>query len=153
MQQEDNAALAAVIRTILMEVGAPKVGTAYADPTLDTLYEVYHQPKSAYFVVIEDGQLIGGAGIAPLEGGDAAVCELQKMYLLQAARGKGLGAERMQQCLDFARAQGYQQCYLETLPYMKAAQKLYQRAGFEYLKEPLGATGHYSCDVWMLKEL
>jgi putative acetyltransferase len=36
---------------------------------------------------------------------------------------------------------------------MLAAQKLYQKAGFEYLCEPLGATGHTSCPVWMLKEL
>ncbi|MGH1337358.1 MAG: GNAT family N-acetyltransferase [Aureispira sp.] len=153
MTPADDAPLAAVIRTVLMEVGAPKVGTAYADPILDTLYSVYDQAKSCYFVVLEDGVLIGGAGIAPLEGDQNAVCELQKMYLLEQARGKGLGAQLMARCLDFARTQGFEQCYLETLPYMKAAQKLYKKAGFEYLEEPLGSTGHYSCDVWMLKGL
>jgi putative acetyltransferase len=153
MEAEDDAAVAAVIRTVLTEVGAPKAGTAYADPILDTLYSVYQPSNCAYFVVLEDGVVIGGAGIAPLEGDAGTVCELQKMYLLERARGKGLGAQLMQQCLVFAQQQGFEQCYLETLPYMKAAQKLYQKAGFAYLDGPLGATGHYSCDVWMMKPL
>lgn len=153
MTAADNAPLAALIRTILMEVGAPKVGTAYSDPTLNTLYEVYDQPLSCYFVILKGKQLIGGAGIAPLEGGESKVCELQKMYLLDKFRGKGLGAQLMIKCLDFARNQGFKQCYLETLPYMKAAQRLYQKAGFRYLDTPMGITGHYSCDVWMLKDL
>ena len=75
------------------------------------------------------------------------------MYLLPTARGKGIGAQLMARCLDFAQSQGFEACYLETLPYMKAAQQLYLRAGFDYLEEPLGSTGHYSCDVWMLKKL
>jgi putative acetyltransferase len=153
MTAADNAPLAALIRTILMEVGAPKVGTAYGDPTLDTLYEVYDQPQSGYFVILNDKQLIGGAGIAPLEGGESSICELQKMYLLEKFRGKGLGAQLMVKCLDFARQQGFEQCYLETLPYMKDAQNLYKKAGFKYLDTPLGRTGHYSCDIWMLKDL
>ncbi|MFK7799172.1 MAG: GNAT family N-acetyltransferase [Aureispira sp.] len=153
MTAADNASLAALIRTILMEVGAPKVGTAYADPTLDTLYEVYNEPQCGYFIVMKDKQLIGGAGIAPLEGGKSKICELQKMYLLDKFRGKGLGAQLMIKCLDFARNQGFEQCYLETLPYMKDAQRLYKKAGFQYLDGPMGSTGHYSCNVWMLKDL
>mgnify|MGYP003488275357 CR=1 FL=1 len=36
---------------------------------------------------------------------------------------------------------GYEKCYLETLPEMIVAQKLYQKLGFEYLCTPMGATG------------
>jgi putative acetyltransferase len=36
---------------------------------------------------------------------------------------------------------------------MEAAQKLYNKVGFEYLDKPLGNTGHTSCPVWMLKKL
>ena len=56
-------------------------------------------------------------------------------------------------CLDRAREFGFEKCYLETMPYMKAAQKLYEKKGFEYIDAPLGDTGHYSCPVWMLKQL
>ena len=40
-QYKDNESIAKVIRDIFHELDAPKVGTAYADPILDTLYEVY----------------------------------------------------------------------------------------------------------------
>ncbi len=47
----------------------------------------------------------------------------------------------------------YKNCYLETMPYMEAAQKLYKKNGFTNLEGPIGNTGHYSCNVWMLKKL
>ncbi len=44
-------------------------------------------------------------------------------------------------------------CYLETMPYMLDAQELYRKNGFVYINKPMGDTGHYSCPVWMTKEL
>jgi putative acetyltransferase len=153
IQKRDNPAIAAIVRTILMEMSAPKVGTAYADPHLDFLFETYSEPKSVYLVIENNEKIIGGAGIGPLENEENSICELQKMYFLPEARGMGLGTQMMERCLKAAKDFGYKKCYLETLPTMLAAQKLYQKAGFEYLCEPLGATGHTSCPVWMLKEL
>jgi putative acetyltransferase len=75
------------------------------------------------------------------------------MYFLPEARGLGLGIELMQKCLAKAKEFGFESCYLETMPYMEAAQKLYNKVGFEYLDKPLGNTGHTSCPVWMLKKL
>ncbi len=48
---------------------------------------------------------------------------------------------------------GFEQCYLETLPYMEGARKLYRKVGFKDLEAPMGDTGHYSCNLWMLKDL
>jgi putative acetyltransferase len=59
----------------------------------------------------------------------------------------------MKLCLEFASVAGYSQCYLETMPYMAAAQKLYTASGFEYLDAPMGNTGHNSCPVWMIRSL
>lgn len=153
IQPEDNAAIAAIIRGVFDELDAPKTGTAYADPTLDTLSSVYVGDKLIYCVAEVDGFVVGGAGIAPLENGPDGVCELQKMYSKASARGKGIGALLMEACLKAAVEFGYSQCYLETLPYMEAAQKLYKKYGFEYLDAPMGCTGHSSCPVWMLKKL
>jgi putative acetyltransferase len=36
---------------------------------------------------------------------------------------------------------------------MEAASRLYRKNGFVNLEKPLGNTGHYSCNVWMIKEL
>lgn len=149
----DNKQIAQVIRDVLIEFGVPKVGTAYADVSLDIMTETYSKEKSTYFVLEREGRIIGGAGVAPLENYEGDVCELQKMYFLPEARGLGLGEKMMQKCLESAKAFGYQKCYLETLPYMKAATKLYTKVGFESLEKPMGNTGHFSCDVWMIKTL
>ncbi|GAA3517606.1 GNAT family N-acetyltransferase [Aquimarina addita] len=150
---EDNPELAQVLRDVLVEMGVPKIGTAYADIALDVMYETYSQSRKAYFVVEDAGKVIGGAGIAPLEDGDLNTCELQKMYFLAEARGKGIGLKMMNKCLDFAREQAFTRCYLETMPYMEAARKLYHKVGFKPLDSPMGNTGHHSCQEWMIKKL
>jgi len=149
----DNETLAQVIRDVLIEMGVPKVGTAYEDEALDQMYETYNAPRKEYYVVEDNGKVVGGAGIAQLENESTDICELQKMYFLPEARGKGLGSKMMKTCLEFAKKQGFTKCYLETMPYMKDARKLYFKTGFVSLDKPIGNTGHYSCQAWMIKEL
>lgn len=159
IQQKDNESIAKVIRDIFHELDAPKVGTAYADPILDTLFEVYQQPRSKYYIVEKDGKVVGGCGVAPLEmlnqvqHDSVKVCELQKMYFAPEIRGTGYAEKIIQKCLAFAKAQNFELCYLETLSFMTTAQKLYKRIGFENINSPMGNTGHNSCEVWMTKKL
>ncbi|MFO7721395.1 MAG: GNAT family N-acetyltransferase [Gillisia sp.] len=153
IQPKDNQQVAEVVRKVLVEMGVPKVGTAYEDKSLDDMYSTYDHPGMSYFVVEENGKLIGGCGIAPLLGSEPQICELQKMYFIPEARGRGIGAEMMKTCLDYAKTEGYKQCYLETLPYMEHARKLYGRTGFRSLEKPMGDTGHYNCTMWMIKDL
>lgn len=153
IELEDNPKIAKAIRSVLIEMGVPKVGTAYEDKSLDCMTETYDQTQSAYFVVADGDEIIGGAGIAPLENYEGNVCELQKMYFMPEARGKGLGSKMMTKCLEFAKESGFYQCYLETMPYMDDARKLYRKVGFKSIDKPMGDTGHYSCSVWMLKDL
>lgn len=153
IQQKDNESIAKVIRTIFHELDAPKVGTAYADPILDTLYEVYQAPRSVYYVVELEGKVVGGCGVAPLENEEVSVCELQKMYFAPEIRGFGYAEKIIKKCLEFAKTQGFEICYLETLSFMTAAQKLYKRIGFEHIEGPMGSTGHSSCEVWMTKNI
>ncbi|MDP3359403.1 MAG: GNAT family N-acetyltransferase [Lutibacter sp.] len=153
IQSDDNKKIAKVIRKILIEFGVPKVGTAYADKILDTLYEAYDTENAIYYVIEKEGKIFGGAGIKQLDNYNGNVCELQKMYFLPEARGIGLGSKMMETCLQKAKEFGFEQCYLETLPYMEEARKLYRKAGFKDLDAPMGDTGHYSCNLWMLKDL
>jgi putative acetyltransferase len=153
IQLKDNPKIAKVIRKILIEFGVPKIGTAYADKILDTLFEAYDTEKAIYYVIEKEGEIFGGAGIKQLDNYEGNVCELQKMYFLPDARGIGLGSKMMETCLQKAKEFGFEQCYLETLPYMEDARKLYRKAGFKDLDAPMGDTGHYSCNLWMLKEL
>jgi putative acetyltransferase len=153
IQQKDNQYIAKIVQDVLMEMGAPKIGTAYSDPYLFSLFETYQQSRAIYYVLENKGKIIGGCGIAQLENEADSICELQKMYFLPEARGLGLVNQLMEKCLQSAKDFGYKQCYLETMPYMKAAQKVYTKFGFEYLDKPIGATGHTACPVWMMKQL
>jgi putative acetyltransferase len=153
LEQNDNEQIAAVIRQVFISDNYPKTGTAFADEQLDCLFETYDKPKSAYFVVEENDEIIGGAGVSQLENSTENICELQKMYFLKEARGKGIGYEMITKCIEKATEFGYEKCYLETLPEMLNAQKLYKKVGFEYIDKPLGNTGHTTCPVWMIKKL
>lgn len=52
IKKEDNQAVAKLIRSVFDEMEIPKVGTAYADPYLDLMFEEYNKPKSVYFVSV-----------------------------------------------------------------------------------------------------
>lgn len=166
IQPGDNIALAAIVRSSLAEFGANKPGTVYYDDTTDHLYELFQTPRSIYYVALSSpnvaligsndsfsGSLIGGAGIFPSPGLPEDTCELVKMYLAPKARGLGLGRQLIDKSLEFAKEAGYKHVYLETMPELRKAVTVYEKFGFRYLKGPLGNTGHFGCDVWMLKDL
>ena len=54
---------------------------------------------------------------------------------------------------SWAQAAGYSQVYLESMPELKQALKVYAKFGFSYLKGPMGNSGHTGCSLWMLKSL
>lgn len=154
IEPRDDAAVAAVIRQVMPEFGASGPGFALHDPEVNGMSAAYAVPGRAYWVVVDEaGRVLGGAGIAPLDGGIPGVCELRKMYFLPEARGRGVGERLLRRCLAFAQQAGYRTCYLETLAGMTQAQKLYRRLGFQPLDKPLGATGHFGCDRWYALEL
>ena len=149
----DDSAMAAIIRAVMPEFGASGDGFAINDPEVDWMSRAYSKPRHAYFVFERGGRVLGGAGIAPLAGGDAGTCELRKMYFLPEARGTGAGARMMARCLDAAREAGFARCYLETLCGMDAAMRLYERSGFHRIDGPMGATGHGGCNTFYLRGL
>jgi len=152
IEPADDAAVASVIRAVMPEFGAGGPGFAIHDAEVDAMCAAYRAPRSAYFVVEIEGRVVGGAGVGPLVGGDAATCELRKMYLLRDARG-GVGAALLGRCIDAARSLGFATCYLETLVTMDAARRLYERAGFRRLDGAMGATGHFGCDRFYALDL
>jgi putative acetyltransferase len=153
IQPGDNKELAHIVRNSLAEFGANRQGTVYYDPTTDHLYELFRAEKSIYYVAELNESIAGGAGIFPSPGLTNDTCELVKMYLLPAARGKGLGRLLIDKCLEFAKASQFRHVYIETMPELKKAMGVYEKFGFYYLDGPLGNTGHFGCDVWMLKDL
>ena len=151
IEEKDNRQLAVVIRNTLAEFGANKPGTVFFDDSTDNLYQVFKNcPRSVYYVVTKDEKILGGGGIYPTDGLPADTCELVKMYLLSEARGQGLGKLLIEKCLQFAKSEGYKNVYLETMPELKNALKVYEKLGFHYLDKPMGNSGHFGCDLWMM---
>jgi len=155
IKKSDNIAIELLIREVLIEYGANRPGFAYVDPELGSMYENYRPPMSRYLVIERqsDSKIVGGAGIGPLKGSNDDVCELKRMYFSKGCRGIGLGTVLLEKLLQDATKLGYKKCYLETLDSMIAANGLYNKMGFWALKKPLGKTGHFGCDAWLLKEL
>lgn len=152
--QSDNPALAKIIRDTLTEFGANHPGTVYYDASTDALFELFQKQRSAYFIAeLDNGKIVGGGGIYPTEGLPEDTCELVKMYLLPEARGKGLGRSIIEKCLQTAKEFGFENIYIESMPELKLALKVYEKFGFTYLSAPLGNGGHFGCKLWMIRAL
>lgn len=152
IEKKDNKEIENLIRTCLIEFEANHEGTAWSDPNLGNFSLIYNTEGDKYWVAADErGKIVGGVGIGALcctEG----ICELQKMYCLSEARGTGASHKLMDTALEFARKY-YVKCYLETLENMKAAQKFYEKYGFEKIDKPLVKTEHFACNVRYIKNL
>lgn len=153
IQPEDNVAIERVIRDCFHEFKIPLEGTAYSDDETPRMFESFQNSNDIYFVVEQNGEVLGGGGVKPLKDFEADVCEIQKMYFSPKVRGNGIGKLMFEKCMQSAKDLGFKQCYLESASQLKAAIHIYENYGFKHLKEALGNTGHYSCGVWMIKDL
>jgi len=149
----DNAALAAMIRTVFDEHGAPHAGTVYSDPTTDDLYGLFRKQDSVLWVAQDDAGNLGCCGIYPTAGLPKGYVELVKFYIPAIMRGKGIGKMLMEAALQSAEAMGYTHIYIESHPAFAKAVQIYEKYGFSHLPAPLGNSGHGGCNIWMLKAL
>ncbi|ELG4675011.1 GNAT family N-acetyltransferase [Vibrio cholerae] len=153
IRPEFDAEICQIIQSVGAEFGAIGEGFGPSDAEVLAMSQHYReQDRSAYFVALLEGKVVGGGGIAPFAS-HADLCELKKLFLLPTSRGHGVGRALSEHCLNFAKQQGYAKCYLDTLSSMTQAIKLYQQLGFEHLTQPMAGTEHNGCDVWMLKSL
>ena len=84
-------------------------------------------PRGAFYLVESDGQAIAMGGLRHSEDG---IAELKRVYVRSAGRGLRLGEAIARRLVDDARAFGYRQVRLDTLPFMHTAQALYETMGF-----------------------
>jgi putative acetyltransferase len=124
---EDGEAIRRVVSTILREHGfAPDPQNTDAD--LADVEQSYLRAGGSFDVLLnEAGEVVGTVGLFPLGAGR---CELRKMYLTAACRGRGLGKRLLQQALDRARQLGFRRVELETNSSLVVAGGLYESVGF-----------------------
>ena len=132
---EDNKILEKIIKTNLEKFNLNIPGTAYFDESLKNLSEFYLQNplKRAYYVLLSEDKIIGGVGLAEFENIDNC-CELQKLYLIDEAKGHGLGYFLIKLIESKAHELGYKKIYLETHTNLSAAIHIYEKFGYEEIK-------------------
>jgi putative acetyltransferase len=153
IEPKDNAAMAKIIRDSLEDFNAAKPGTVYFDEETDRLSDVFSTSLSAYFVIDIDGEIAGGAGIFHTKGLPIDTCELVKMYIAKKFRGNGYGQTLLKECIEQAKQKGFLKMYLESMPELTNALNMYEKNGFNYLRQPMGNSGHSGCELWMIKDL
>jgi putative acetyltransferase len=148
---DDAPAIQALIRSVYQEYGFTWDPQGYHRD----LYEFelhYLEPYGAYWVVEEDGQIVGGGGLAlqqPCAGEPGSLvededgllvaagadCELVRMYLRPSTRGKGVGRLIANQILSYARQQKLQLMEIWSDKALTLAHPFYRKLGAEPLGE------------------
>ncbi|MER8186058.1 GNAT family N-acetyltransferase [Kitasatospora sp. NPDC094015] len=96
-------------------------------------------PQAAWMAEV-DGERAGCVFCVPE---DARTAKLRLLLVDPAARGLGLGARLVDECLGFARAAGYRAITLWTNDVLDSARRIYQRHGFTLVaEEPHHSFGH-----------
>ena len=151
--QKDNQVVKDLVINTLLEFGAKGPGFASSDTELDNMYAAYQKENYCFYIVQRDGKALGCGGIAPLDDNiESNVAELRKMYFAKELRGLGAGKLLIDKCINTANKIGFKNIYLETIPAMQIAQKLYLSRGFKYLKKPKGKNCHTACEIYMLRK-
>ena len=148
---EYDAALAALIRTNLKAHHLDIPGTVYFDAGLDHLSEYYNHKGRSYFVLLDNQQLVGGIGLAEFDG-FSDCCELQKLYLDDSVKRRGLGYQLIDKVEQEARALGYKRMYLETHTNLKVAIHTYEKSGYKEIDRP-DCVVHSTMNRFYMKEL
>jgi len=148
---EYDAALAALIRTNLKAHHLDIPGTVYFDDGLDHLSDFYDHEGRSYFVLLDGEKLVGGIGLAKFEGFPDC-CELQKLYLDDSVKGRGLGYQLIEKVEQEAEALGYKSIYLETHTNLQAAIHIYEKAGYKEIERP-DCVVHSTMNRFYMKEL
>ncbi len=153
MRPADNAAVAALIRDNLKKHGLDIPGTAYFDPYVEDLYAFYAgRAGGGYYVLVDENDaVVGGIGFDRIDRiPDGA--ELQKMYLRDSVKGRGLSYVLIRFIEERMRESGIHTSYLETHTNLQAAVHVYEKLGYRRIERP-AAVGHSAMDRFYIKKL
>lgn len=130
---KDCGNIAQLVYGVLKEYGL-KPDPDSTDADIKDVESSYFRRGGMFYVLeVEGGSVIGAYGLYPM---DERTCELRKMYLDKAQRGKGLGKLLLDDALSKARQLGFERMILETASVLKEAIALYKSYGFVEYNPP-----------------
>lgn len=118
------------------------------DVELDELEKKYGPPGGRLVLCLDGATPVGCIGIKRFNDD---ICELKRLYVRPEYRGHALGEKLTSMMMDEARKAGYKYLYLDTLPGLVSAQRLYRSMGFydiePYYDNPVPDAIHLAYDL------
>ena len=110
----------------------------------------YAPPRGVVLLARDaDGTLMGCVALRPWAW--PGVCEIKRLYVRPAARGRSLGRQLAEAVIAWAASAGYRRVLLDTLGSMQAARRLYASLGFQpvepYYDNPVPGTLYMALDL------
>ena len=103
------------------------------DEELAHLEGKYGPPGGKLILARGDGEAAGCIALKQMD--EPGRCELKRLYVRPAFRGRGLGRELTEAIIAAARELGYKEMLLDTLPFLQSAQRIYRAAGFREIEK------------------
>ena len=118
------------------------------DDELAHLDHKYGRPNGRLYLAYQEDELVG---CIALKRANETTCEMKRLYVRPTFRGKGIADKLLTHLIADARQIGYRQMRLDTLPFLNAAIKLYQKHGFyeipPYNDNPMGTSIYMTLDL------
>ncbi|USK50473.1 bifunctional helix-turn-helix transcriptional regulator/GNAT family N-acetyltransferase [Bacillus sp. CMF12] len=92
----------------------------------------YNPKRERCWIAEMNGEIVGS--IFVVEGSEDTA-KLRLLIVDQKARGLGLGSQLVEECINFSKQAGYKKLVLWTNSVLKEARLIYQKKGFQLVKE------------------
>lgn len=119
------------------------------DEELQHLQDKFGEPGGRMYLLEVDGAVAGCIALRCFADG---ICEVKRVYLRSAYRGRGLGDAMMEKVISDAREIGYRCMRLDTFPSLRAACHIYEKLGF-YVIPPYYDTNPLENAIYLEKML
>ena len=144
---DDRVTVEALFREYVASL-AEDISFQNVDDELAGLPGSYAPPTGVVLIARDGDEAAGAVACRMLEPG---VCEMKRLYVRPAFRGRGLARALADELIEHARAQGYRTMMLDTLASMQAARALYRDLGFvpvaPYYDNPLPGVAYMALEL------
>ncbi len=144
---DDRETVEALFREYVASL-AEDISFQNVDDELAVLPGQYARPGGVVLIAWDGEQPAGAVAYRMFEPG---VCEMKRLYVRDAFRGRGVARELANELIDDARTRGFRTMLLDTLGSMQAARALYRDLGFvpvaPYYENPLPGVAYMALDL------
>ena len=145
---DDRATVEALFREYIGSL-TEDISFQNVDNELAGLPGKYARPGGVVLIAWDGTDAAGAVAYRMVEPG---VCEMKRLYVRPAFRGRDIGRELANELIDDAQARGYRTMLLDTLASMQSARALYRALGFRpveaYYQNPLPGTMYMARDLF-----